>query len=599
MTREVSKERRVLLQLAMAGSAGMLGGCAPFLSKKPQPVCPESPDLSYPAGRLTIDVHCHVFNGTDLPVKDFLYRILAKQSGPVGEAVRIAGDILQRLAWSVAPGYAEEDRQLAALEPGIAACGRSAPGPEPLAGMRQNAYAAGRRELRRALQASPVFASYLQRFHDKSVPADAGEEDLARYDLVGIIESLPERLPVAESVSGGPKALERSFVTRSRRGSSLVGLVLFVLQNFQYRYVSVHDYLATYNQRGTRTVDLMLPSMVDYDYWISRGKGTPTSLRQQVLLMEKISVLTRGRVHSFVPFDPLRQVAHDLGQDAAGEEPMALVMEAVERRGCVGVKLYPPMGFAALGNALVQQEHGPHFWRRDWLPPWTDRADMGQLLDRAMRRLLAWCAEHQVPIMAHTAPSNGPIADFEELASARYWELALADYPALRVNFGHFGDTSPIEHGTARAESFLRLMNGPGRPGEFAYADAAFFAEVIEREPGMLDALRGLYDATSVGARIPLAQRLLYGTDWEMTLSNWPVDNYLKQFLKLMEEMETRPALRARGLTGVSDKFFGENAVRYLGLHRDSPARTRLDRFYGAHGVGTPDWAKKVDTLRS
>jgi hypothetical protein len=88
---------------------------------------------------------------------------------------------------------------------------------------------------------------------------------------------------------------------------------------------------------------------------------------------------------AIVPFDPLRQVAHRLGKATAGDdEPMALVTEAVERRGCVGVKLYPPMGFAALGNALVQKEQGPHFWRRDWLPAWTDRADMGQLLDEAM-----------------------------------------------------------------------------------------------------------------------------------------------------------------------------------------------------------------------
>jgi hypothetical protein len=92
--------------------------------------------------------------------------------------------------------------------------------------------------------------------------------------------------------------------------------------------------------------------------------------------------------------------------------------------------------------------------------------------------------------MAHTAASNGPVAEFEELASARYWEMALAAFPALRVNFGHFGDTSPLQHGMARAESFLRLMDGPGRPGEFAYADAAFFAEVLAREPGMRDALR-------------------------------------------------------------------------------------------------------------
>lgn len=93
---------------------------------------------------------------------------------------------------------------------------------------------------------------------------------------------------------------------------SIKGAYAFVLQNFQYRYVSVHDYLSTYNRPGQRVVDLMLPSMVDYDFWLKKGARTHTSLATQAHVMRQMAIVTGGRVHAFVPFDPLRQVAFAL-----------------------------------------------------------------------------------------------------------------------------------------------------------------------------------------------------------------------------------------------------------------------------------------------
>ena len=72
--------RRLLLGGAIAAADLSLAGCHPYplrIATPPPPSVMNSP--------LTIDVHCHIFNGTDLPVREFLTeRVWARV--PAGEA---------------------------------------------------------------------------------------------------------------------------------------------------------------------------------------------------------------------------------------------------------------------------------------------------------------------------------------------------------------------------------------------------------------------------------------------------------------------------------------------------------------------------------
>lgn len=582
--------RRAFLALAAALSASSLTGCFPWLRRPPSPVCPEAQEVSYLEGPLTIDAHCHVFNGTDLQVKEFLSKVAVQQRGALGEGARSLGGILQELAWWLAPDGGAELKALRSIAESLKSCARIEASSR-VASMRQMGYSTGREQLRAALRRSPEFRPLLEGFIAKATPQALDEDSRAKLYAIGVIESLPEDV---ETYRAAKRAEAAPALTVKER--SAAGLIAFVLQNFQYRYVSVHDYLRTYNQPGTRVVDLMLPSMVDYDWWLAMGATTPTTLESQIEVMKQISILTGGRVHGFVPFDPLRDVACILGRSSSGS--FSNVTNAINENGCVGVKLYPPMGFAPFGNEQVQKEHDPHFWARDWLPQWTDRADMGVLLDSSMKKLLHWCADNEVPVMAHTALSNGVVKDFWDLAGSRYWDLALREVPNLRVSFGHFGDTSIVEDGLTRAQAFAQLMNADtAMPGAFAYADAGYFVEVMGNEPEMLRDFRNLYDETAGKGDAALVNRFVYGTDWEMTLTEGDVDSYLSQFVRLFDELERRPAIQAYGLTGLSSKFFGGNAVKLLGLRQGDATRKRLDTFYAANGVPTPDWMKKVDGL--
>ena len=580
--------RREILAYAGALGAGSLMGCASWFRRDPVPVCPQSPDVSLPGGPLTIDAHCHVFNGTDLQVQAFFSMVAVKQSGALGAGAKLLGSILQELVWSFAPNGDDELAELKEIAQALRSCS-DGKATARLASLRQSGYSRGREQLQAAVRRSTEFRALQDRFRTSAAPLYLDEDSKAKVDAIRLIESLPEDV---ESYRSARSA--KTLGVMSLKGRSAQGLIDFVLQNFQYRYVSVHDYLRTYNQPGTRVVDLMLPSLVDYDWWLAKGSATLTSLRAQVDVMRQIAIITRGRVHSFVPYDPLRQIAFDLKH--ASEDSFSLVKDAVEKSGCVGVKLYPPMGFAALGNAGLQGPNGTNFWARDWLPAWTNRSDLGSLLDTATTTVLAWCEANQVPVMAHTNLSNGVTPDFEALAGSQYWANALKAFPTLRVSFGHFGDTALVHDGLTRARAFAGLMNaGHARPGAFAYADAGYFVEVMGSEPALLANLRQLYDETASKGDAALANRFMYGTDWEMTLTEGSVASYLYQFVQLFNELESRPAIQAQGLKDLSSKFFGGNAVGWIGLRIGDTTRRRLEDFYAANGVPEPDWARKVD----
>jgi hypothetical protein len=585
--RNASPERRKVLQMAAAlAASSSLGGCQ-LLVRKPTPVCPDAPEVSG-AGHLTIDAHCHVFNGSDLPINGFVTHILGRQSGALGVGARAIAPLLQSLGWEVAPTGAAEIKQLAALGRELESCSPKQH-QERLQQLRDAAYKGGRTTLKTALASSPELQQLKQQAQVQGRALDGDPVIAARLQLIAEIEGLPEeeRKYKEKRADSGISLLAHQ---RSARG-----MLDFILQNFQYRYVSVYDYLFTYDKpKNQRVIDLMLPSMVDYDFWLAKGDATPTNLASQVDVMEGIAIATGGRVHAFVPFDPLRDVAFKLNHSST--DSFTLVTQAIEKRGCVGVKLYPPMGFAAYGNK--HQREG--FWKQEWLPKWVQETPkLGELLDSAMLNMLSWCEKNEVPVMAHTGLSNGPSDAFQNLAGSQYWSQALDQVKGLRVSFGHFGDSDfggPDAPGSTRARGFMALMGtGAQAKGRKAYADAGYFVEGLSQQPQLRAALRELYEASTPGIA-PLSTRFMYGTDWEMTLAEGKViDDYLDSFIAVFDELSQRPAILSQGVANLADRFFGLNAVEWVGLRAGERARERLDAFYKEHKVDKPAWARKLD----
>lgn len=570
--------REFLRKAAMLGVAG-LPGCG-LLRRQPIALCPSDPRYAGAAQELTIDVHAHVFNATDIQVERFIDLVALKQKGPLAEAGKALAGLLQDVGWDAAPNAEDELSMLRKLEPVLSKC--EAGGTNlALDGLRDAAYVKARTSLNAALDRT-----------GRAVPLVPGRDYEAQVRSERSLASptaqadfLIRHLPDTRSEYF---AQSRSRAQIRRFEPTIQGAIDFVIQNFQYRYVTVHDYLETFSRGPGRRIDLVVAHMVDYDWWLAKGAPTRSALRDQVAVMEQIALLTGGRVHAFAPFDPFREV---VAKVQGGESSLALVKDSVRVRGCLGVKLYPPMGFAPLGNASLD------VWKdRAWLPEIVRRPDFGKLLDDAMREFFGWARDEQVPIMAHTNVSNGPVRRFEELATAPYWKLALEEFDRggrnLRVNFGHFGNTDLSEGGVDHSEAFVDLMgSGAGSVGAKAYADASYFSDVLNAAEDLDRIMKDLY----LRGNGVLAKRLMYGTDWEMSLPQKNITNYLRGFERLYavlgkELMSGGPQWRT-----LTDDFFALNAVEFLGLRKGEATRARLDAFY--EGRLVPGWIGKVDRL--
>lgn len=594
--------RRQLLKVAALSSASPLfSGCWPFTRRPKSPCQVAPPNLGQP---LTIDAHCHIFNGSDLDAKDFFDKVVLNEKGILGVVSHAIGAILQDLVWTGAPSGDDELAMLAKF----AGCPSETQKSALIKQHHDERYTAGRNALlqTKALSAAPK--SGTQKFSQPHTAAEAVTQDDVLAQMRDRLQSASrdEYKAARDTTFSAPHIAPKNVLAATATANVLTSIAAaldYVLENFQYRYGAVQDYLATY-ANPDRSIDLMLASMVDYDWWLSQGCSPPTNLGKQVAVMSKISVITRGQVHGFVPFDPLREVAF-----YAGEQPpnschntpikrssLDLVQDAIQNQGCLGVKLYPPMGFAAYGNAGWPSS----FWHQPWLPTWmasdnipssrdNRKLPIGQRLDDALASLYTWCCQNDVPVMAHSDASNGVIQEFKDLACPEYWGKVIGSDPwrNLRISFGHLGgfaDQNPAP-GSPPAQ-FIALMGQDSN----AYADAAYFSEVLDESGSLKAEIIAQYKAAPV-----LPSRLMYGTDWNLLINFGQIKPYLADFISIFNDIDKATASHA------SQQFFGSNAAEWIGLKKGMPARKRVTDFYKKNGLNPdstpPTWMQKLDSM--
>ncbi len=345
------------------------------------------------------------------------------------------------------------------------------------------------------------------------------------------------------------------------------------------------------------SIALFTPALVDYDAW-SEDRA-PTPLWQQVLLQESIARLsTEGRVgrpdarfHPFVAFDPRRQLegpqavvpkpggalaaaakvapmAMPIPVPSAASSALDLVRYAIEAGGFLGVKLYPPVGFAPTDNVHL---------RRD-LP-------FAAGLDGALDALYVYCASAEAPILTHTSAANEYGLGLHRLVSPEHWRPVLERHPTLRLNFGHFGH----DYGVPQTDVPVKTADA------WIYQAAA----LIDRYPNVYADLSNsplVYDPAygrrlcallaDVMARYPrVRRRLMYGSDWWLSGLDPEAAAAVGQFRATLGGL--------LGPDGLTD-LMGRNALRFLGFlddagrPRSGAAAARLRRFYA--GRPRPVW---------
>ncbi len=340
-----------------------------------------------------------------------------------------------------------------------------------------------------------------------------------------------------------------------------------------YRANIANKYFSLYDPGKTRLA-LATPALIDYNFWLQ--DQSPSPIADQIEVMAALSLRLPKPVHGFAPFDPLREVRRSSNETSS----LQIVQNAVSNRGFLGVKIYSPMGFRPSGNA----DQGLMF------PAYAAMADrsFGAKLDEALDHLYAWCEAEEVPILAHTTDSQSAGPDFASRAEPKFWEAVLVKYPKLKVNLAHFGNFTQAFNGTGNARDLFDLtwereIGGFVKGGRFpnVYADISYFFWVLEgsTDKAKVQSAKAMFKRY-IAAFDPKVERLMFGTDWNMTGKAEGFEHYLDKVEAFFQEVGLNKAQL--------DNLFYNNAARFLGLKGPTKAMARLGKFYRDNGKTPP-----------
>lgn len=552
--------RRRTLRLAGAAlAASALPGCAS------RPVLQDRP----PTGHL-IDAHCHLFNGTDLPITTFLTRLaLPRYDDPDCD---LNPDTLRSLTVED-PTFVES---LIELIVDLLLDGA------PTA-QEERALLEGDHTTTEASEKRRVLTRTERKLSDflDGTTADADTPRALRD--ASLREALWQEAKAA--AADGPRALSTRDAATALVSSHRLGgrIIRWVMLFFRSRQSLAQELVRMGNSWG-RPPLMLVPMLVDYAHWLGQTTRKGSSFFDQIAVYGALCRRSPVPIHGMVPFDPLRSVFWTEGRhdrfDTPEFDPLTLAEEALTRHGFLGLKLYPPMGFRATGNETDDTRYPKAVTKALDLP----EDALGPALNAAMTRAFDFCLHHDAPMLAHANNSLSAGPGYGRRADPWFWIRALEDRPALRICLAHGGGFcwASKAPGLPAGQTSWEWAVGDhirANPASHLYMDISYFSEALE------SGSRTRYITDQLKAWIhhcdPDVRHLLFGTDWIMLDKEAKSPGY---GLKVMEFLT-----QACGLTQAQlDRVMWQNAMRFLGLD-SGKTRDRLLAFYnGRH----PPWTQ-------
>lgn len=316
------------------------------------------------------------------------------------------------------------------------------------------------------------------------------------------------------------------------------GMLEFTGHMLSYRWMNLRDYTRAYTENAAAFgIDAMFASFVNFDYWLAPATKSPQA--EQMKLHAFLSKLSGGYMLPIVAYNPWTDIND---RDASFE----LVKDAVMNFGFVGVKIYPPTGFYPYGNSsLPYASSEPH-------------PDLVEL-DAKMFRLASWCASNNVPLMAHSAESNGRDNASDVFGGPVGWNALLkkmgAKTPVI-ATLAHFGggESDATDPSNNWPRDFAQMMATP--QGRRLYGDLAYWDQIMNCQNSNESCTVAKQRIKAAFSKNPdVAKRLMFGTDWDMLSreSRWetyPVDvlKNLGSFFPSINDLLYTNALSCFGL---------------------------------------------------
>ena len=480
-----------------------------------------------------VDIHCHMFNASDLPIRGFV-KYVALHGDPV------SGPLADLADWILSSGTVSYADDLARVNTLLGTTGPHALAP---------------------LKAPPAGLVAPPDRIDAVATAKLNMLHTQHPDLIGRVATamaainagppLPPNVPPAPDAAGLAPQFDVNTVLRAIRWATLFT---------RSRLDLAADYASVFGD----AVQLAVPLMVDLG--TSLGEQPPTTIAQQVELFEKISRASMldvlpgvggMRVHPFVCFDPLRQL-NDV-KTGSIRTAFDLIKLAVTDYGFIGVKVYPPMGWRPTGNTAR---------------PGLTQADAGTL-NAIVSDLAAWCEQEDVPLTAHCNNSNYASPDYAGMGQPGEWARLLKDYPGLHLNLGHCGGAHQNATDYGWADAIRKAMTTYAQ----LYGDVG--CDRIDDAATRAGYAKYLTDAAAQDPTIE--SRLMFGTDWYLEALNPNANQFLAEATNIATAAFTGPNAAA--------DFRGGTALRFLGF--DDPKNKNAIRLlarYNKFSAPVPRW---------
>lgn len=437
-----------------------------------------------------VDVHAHFFNAKDVPVAGYLAGPVAhSRPGPLGDLIRALAPIADTLA-VLAPGAAHEYEDLIHR---ASSSRLRATTPQEIQDELEKDRLEYLKELSpkafRLLQGSAFETEFnLQKERmSESAKTLLREEaqPLSADSLFNVMQRGSERLQL------DGKALAHALTQDAALLDYPDGVLEFLGHMLSFRWMNLLAYQRAYSTgHGAFGVDQVYGALVDFDHWLM--PPARVAHQDQIRLHQLLSILSDGYMRPLAAYNPWSDVEHR-------GHTLQQVLDAIDRRGFVGVKIYPPNGFRPWGNAANPLPH----------PGAPSAAD----LDRVLLKLWRECAQRGIPVMAHGGHSMGRDDAHDDMAGPQGWKALLdrmQSEPTPVINVGHFGGDDPSPEWT---ESLAGLMAHP--QGTKLYGDIGYWSNLRCTHPSSAcvakDRLKRLVMQHPV-----VRDRVMYGSDWLM-----------------------------------------------------------------------------------
>lgn len=269
-----------------------------------------------------------------------------------------------------------------------------------------------------------------------------------------------------------------------------------------------------------------------------------------------------GRFLHFVAFNPfmLTKEERDMPKGGWGNSRAITAIDEAIKRGAWGVKYYAPAGYRPSHNEIPERPCDRLLGEQ-----WDARYEgfTNQELDELNHALFAYCAEKNVPILAHS--QHG---EFEALpgygaamSHPSYFRPILEEFRELRLCFGHAGGTQFwFSDGTAEERQGGEQVFELCTRFKNVYCEVGIFREVTEAGPRERF-ITNVSDLVHRPAAYSFGRKILYGTDWYMPNAIAVEEGFLARY---------QDVFRAADLSCHYRDFFGRNAVAFLDLSQEN-----------------------------